>query len=77
MTGEALHEIAYPDCVHATATCMFYLLSIRIQLWRINMDASEQEREKEIKERKRAFDCNELHVRWSFDIIIILRIRNQ
>lgn len=36
MTGEALHEIAYPDCVHATATCMFYLLSIRIQLWRIN-----------------------------------------
>jgi len=32
MTGEALHEIAHPDCVHATARCMFYLLSIRIQL---------------------------------------------
>lgn len=53
MTGEALHEIAYPDCVHATAMCMFYLLSIRIQLWRINAGASEQERKRD--KRKKGF----------------------
>lgn len=32
MTSEALHEIAHPDCVHVTARCMFYLLSIRIHV---------------------------------------------
>lgn len=47
MTGKALHEIAHPDCVHATelgVRSIYYLLEF--SSWRTNTRKREESRER-------------------------------